>query len=330
MSETASARSAKTAPIAVIIPCYNYGRFIGNSIEAVLAQTLRPAELIVVDDGSTDDTGEVCRRYPEVQHVWKENGGPSSARNVGFRRSTAPYVIFPDADDVLHPNAMETLWRAKERVGAGVEAVFGRCEVFWDPGAEAPAENEFLPNPEEVRGLAAEHIPPDIVVLSAQVLHRLVRSNIVPLCSALAARSAYEKAGPWDEQFRFCQDQDMWLRIASKCRIAYVDTTVAGIRRHADNITHRSNWLRNHQEIIEIAEKAAVSDWASPEVLRRARRQCAVGKYNLGQRLADAGRFAEAAAWMKKSLESDAWRPKTWVRWMAYWIRSLCQKDRPT
>ena len=139
--------NAATAPVAVIIPCYNYGRFIGSTIETVLAQTLRPAEIIIVDDGSTDQTREVCEQYDGVRYIWKENGGVSSARNLGLAESTSEYVMFPDADDVLSPKAVEILWDANRALGGSAPAVYGSTTRFSDWQGWLDAQSSDVPIP---------------------------------------------------------------------------------------------------------------------------------------------------------------------------------------
>ena len=93
----------------VIIDNYNYGRYIGAAIESVLSQTYEDFELIIVDDGSTDDSREVIDTYsdPRIITVFKENGGQASAFNAGFERASRDYVAFLNADDLWHPKKIE-------------------------------------------------------------------------------------------------------------------------------------------------------------------------------------------------------------------------------
>src|SRR5713101_4173715 len=94
--------------VSVIIPSYNHAQFLGQAIESVLAQSYSNFELIVVDDGSTDNTTEVARRYSPVRYIYQENAGLSSARNSGLRQSRGEFLVFLDADDRLLPHALET------------------------------------------------------------------------------------------------------------------------------------------------------------------------------------------------------------------------------
>lgn len=102
--------------VSVVIPCYNYGRFLGEAIESVLAQTYSRVEVVVVDDGSTDDTAAVAQRYADrgVRYVAQKNSGPAAARNVGGRQAKGELIMFLDADDKLEPTYVEECMAALE------------------------------------------------------------------------------------------------------------------------------------------------------------------------------------------------------------------------
>src|SRR4028119_1234933 len=102
--------------VSVIIPCYNQAYFLGEAIESVLAQSYPHFEIVVVDDGSTDNTSEVAARYPGVRCIRQENRGLAGARNEGIRHSSGSYLVFLDADDRLLPEALAVgLRHLKER-----------------------------------------------------------------------------------------------------------------------------------------------------------------------------------------------------------------------
>src|ERR671910_1122682 len=92
--------------VSVVIPCYNQAHFLGEAIESVLSQSYPHHEIVVVDDGSTDDTSEVASRYDGVRLVRQENRGLAGARNTGIRHSEGDYLVFLDADDRLLPEAL--------------------------------------------------------------------------------------------------------------------------------------------------------------------------------------------------------------------------------
>src|SRR5918995_6791294 len=114
------------ALVTVVIPCYNQAHFLGEAIESVLSQSYKRFEIVVVDDGSTDDTSEVATRYPRVRCIRQENRGLAGARNTGIRHCQGEYVVFLDADDRLLPEALEAGVREP---GAHPEGAFvsGRC-----------------------------------------------------------------------------------------------------------------------------------------------------------------------------------------------------------
>jgi len=104
--------------ISVIIPAYNAENFLARTIDSVLAQTYKPLEIIIIDDGSKDNTAAVAKKYRDnILYVFKENGGESSARNAGIKYSKGSWIAFLDHDDTWHPhhlmNAVNTINKAK-------------------------------------------------------------------------------------------------------------------------------------------------------------------------------------------------------------------------
>jgi glycosyltransferase involved in cell wall biosynthesis len=112
----------KTPLISIVIPTYNYAAYLQGAIESALAQTYKNIELLIVDDGSTDATAAVAKRYKKrLKYYYKENGGVSSARNYGARHIQGDYVVFLDADDVLAKDYVQKtlalLLQQKQQVG---------------------------------------------------------------------------------------------------------------------------------------------------------------------------------------------------------------------
>lgn len=118
--------------VSIIVNNYNYGRYLGEAIDSALAQTYPRVEVIVVDDGSTDNSREVIARYGNrIIPVLKANGGQGSALNAGFRVSTGDLILFLDSDDVLLPNAMETVAREWRE---GLSRIYFLLEVMSESG----------------------------------------------------------------------------------------------------------------------------------------------------------------------------------------------------
>jgi glycosyltransferase involved in cell wall biosynthesis len=128
--------------VSVVIPCYNQGRFLGQAIASAAAQHGLVSEIVVVDDGSADDTPAVATRDGSVRYLRQERKGLSEARNSGWRASSSEYIVFLDADDRLLPRA----------INAGLEAlrrwphaafVFGHYELIDELGAILPTWREL-------------------------------------------------------------------------------------------------------------------------------------------------------------------------------------------
>ena len=320
--------TTEIVPVAIIIPCYNHAMYIGQTIEGVLGQTVKPAEIIVIDDGSTDNTPEVCGRYKQIRYMRKENGGVSSARNLGFRESTAEYVTFHDSDDLLHPKALELMWRAVNATGSEAKAVFGRSVVFQDTlvWPEDPVRPDTLP--ESVVPHVEKEISPEIVELGRTLLGQLVRRSIIPQSASIVLRSVYDEVGLWDERFLYHQDREIWLRIASVCKIGFVNREIHGYRRHETSITHKRHFIRNHLEVVDLLDSIVVGPWADDYLRGLARREYVRAAYYLGQRLAEHGSYGQAAGLMKRAWARGPLFVKAAIRMAQYALAGLFKDDQ--
>src|SRR3984957_20996398 len=130
--------------VSIIIICFNQGHYLQESIESALAQTARRTEIIVVNDGSTDQTADIARAYPRVIYVYQPNRGVSAARNSGLRPSTGDFVLFLDADDRLLPDAATlSLHCVEEYPESGF--VFGRYRKIDGNGVVVSPPNSAAP-----------------------------------------------------------------------------------------------------------------------------------------------------------------------------------------
>jgi glycosyltransferase involved in cell wall biosynthesis len=183
--------------ISVIIPAYNAARTVGAAVDSVLAQSFADFELLVIDDGSRDDTAEVVggREDPRVTCITTDNGGVATARNRGLQRAAGSYVAFLDADDAWAPRKLERQHLAmSERPDVGL--VFTSAQLV---------DHELAPIGED---LAADR--PDYTAAL------LLEGNVVPGggSSVMARTALIERAGPFDSRLSQCADWDMWLRMS--------------------------------------------------------------------------------------------------------------------
>jgi len=208
--------------VSVVIICYNHGRFLGEAIESVLAQSFRDREIVVVDDGSADETPAVAARYPSVRYLRQANQGMAAARNAGFEASRGRYVSFLDADDRLLPNALLEGAACLDR-HPDCAFVSGHYRRIAFDGSEIPTVLHPCVVNDHYRAFLAENY----VGMHATVLFR---------------REAIESVSGFDAKLKACDDYDIYLRISRLMPVFCHDRIVAEYRWHGANASF--NWRR--------------------------------------------------------------------------------------
>jgi glycosyltransferase involved in cell wall biosynthesis len=208
--------------VTVIIPTYNRSGSIVQAIDSVLAQTHGQCEIIVVDDGSSDDTGATLAPYLErISYIYQENRGRSAARNVGIERATGEYVAFLDSDDAFLPEKLESQVRFLLR-NPGVDVVYGNGYLADDRGISGPLPRDLV---------TPVHSNEPMEVLLA-----LIRRSLFPPCFALFRRTSLDRGVRFDEELHVLEDWDLCLRLGLKgVRFLYHDDPVAIYRWYAGN-----------------------------------------------------------------------------------------------
>ncbi len=232
-----NSRSAvKSKPvISVIMPCYNESRRIAEGIKSVFTQTFSDLELIVIDDGSTDDSLDVLenlkRKYVDLKVISQLNKGAGPARNRGLREARGEYIAFLDADDSWHDDCLNLL---HHKLNASPDAALVYCG--W--------QNRGLPEDR-----CKSFVPPDYEQSDKQEV--LLRGCRWPIHAALTRKAAIESVGGFNERWTSCMDYDLWLHIASFNKIVTVPTVLAYYQHHdGDQITkNRLRIARNHSSI---------------------------------------------------------------------------------
>jgi len=189
----------KNSLVSVIIPTYNDRRWLGAAVDSALAQTYPRCEVLVVDDGSTDGTGEwlASRCGSRVRYFWKENGGLSSARNLGLRYARGEYIQFLDADDLILPRKLATHVQFLED-HPEYQVVYCHSLCFHDE------------NPEELFDWWARKF-----YSSGDVLADMIDQTFMLTHAALTRSEWVERVGDFDEELSNCVDGDFWLRLAN-------------------------------------------------------------------------------------------------------------------
>ncbi|MFN2541478.1 MAG: glycosyltransferase [Chthoniobacterales bacterium] len=200
----------------MVIPCYNQAQFLGEAIESVLAQTHKSVEIVVVDDGSSDNTADVARSYLSAKYFHQENAGRSAARNAGLRHSRGEFVVFLDADDRLLPAALEIGVQCLDE-HAECAFVSGHCRVINSAG----------------KILAA---PQQRVVESEPYVQLLSGGNYI-WCPATIVyrRRTFDFVHGFDPALVPVEDYDLYLRITRDFAVHCHGEIVAEYRQHSAN-----------------------------------------------------------------------------------------------
>jgi glycosyltransferase involved in cell wall biosynthesis len=209
--------------VSVVIPCYNQAHFLSEAIESVLSQSYPRFEIVVVDDGSTDNTSEVASSYPpeKVRLVRQENKGLSAARNAGLAESKGEYVVFLDADDRLLPEALE--------VGVRELEAHPQCAFVSGHIRRIAADGSPLRTPPQALNKA--HIEGDHYA-------RLLRYNYIwTPGSVMYRRTVFDSVGGFDPSVNGAADYDLYLRIARDYPVRHHGEVVLDYRRHGTNMT---------------------------------------------------------------------------------------------
>ncbi len=242
--------------VSVIIPCYNAGRWLQEAIDSCLAQTYRPIEIVVVDDGSTDDSLAIMQSYGEqIRYETGPNRGGNPARNRGFDLSHGEYIQFLDADDYLLPDKIVRQVRFLRETGADV--VYGD----W--------RHQF----HELDGSVWQD---DIHVsgVHEDVLESLLSGWWVASVALLWRRKVVIDSGGWDESLQAGQDRDFFLSVAMTGADARYQPGCHSIYRRYGHVTvstsNRLRWLESHQQILEKVEQRLMTDGRLTAKYRRA------------------------------------------------------------
>ena len=173
--------------VSIIIPTFNHAAYLPAAVESALSQSRPPHEIIVVDDGSTDETNHVAARYADrIQYVYQQNQGLSTARNTGISRATGDAIVLLDADDLLEPAYISIMTTALD-IAPEAAAVFCGFRMV-DPGNNPL----FQTGPGHIE---KQHIH-----------DTLLDGNFIAAHCLLVRRNAYEQTGPFDRSLDACED----------------------------------------------------------------------------------------------------------------------------
>ena len=296
----------KLRPFPIVIATYNRAPLLAQTIDSVLHQSFQDFELIVVDDGSQDDTQDIVRAYgSKVQYIYQDNRGPSAARNLGVRQAKAAWISIQDSDDLSLPNHLETL--------SGY--VRSRPEI-----AMVFANGDYLDGPVHNRQNIIPAAKSRRLAQAGVGLEDLFDKSIVRLQAGLISKKCYEAIGGHDESLRISMDLDLSFRLWARYPMAYVDEVVFSYRKHDGNIS--ADQERRLLENIRVIEKLLREYPKAEQLLGKGRidRRLAYRYYRLAKTRLKHGKPAEARAALNAAVRLSPFNPKYRVyqlQWMA-------------
>jgi peptidoglycan/xylan/chitin deacetylase (PgdA/CDA1 family) len=249
-------RSTRNPPtVAVVIPTYNRAGYLRDALRSVREQTRPVDEIIVVDDGSDDDTAAVVAQFPGVTFIRQANAGPSAARNAGIRAARADYVLCLDSDDVLVPSGIES----------SLACMAENPGVAFTYGAFSYADASLRP-------ISRPHFS----ALPHQAYRDLLQGNAVAMLgTVLFDRGKLLAAGGFDPALDRAEDYDLFLRLAREHPIAGDPALVARYRRHGGNLTERSDEMLRAALAVQERNRPDESDAAGMRAYRRGKKRLA-------------------------------------------------------
>lgn len=221
--------------VSVIIPSYNHGRYLIKAIESIYAQTYPFFEIIVVDDGSIDDTREVCLNYPKVIYIYQGNAGLSAARNSGIKQANGEYLVFLDADDWLLERALEI---NIDFLATDTKAAFvsGGYELYHEPTDETwIIQQEIL----------------------GDYYCTLLEKNFIGMHATVMYRSWIFDKIRFNVTLHYCEDYDIYLQITKSYPILHHSQLIAVYRKHDNNMSSNfSGMLRYALHTLSLQKKS--------------------------------------------------------------------------
>jgi len=241
--------------VSVIIPTYNSASYLIEAVESVFAQTYRDFEVLVIDDGSTDETEQVMRCYgAPARYLRQTNSGVAVARNRGIAESQGRYVAFLDADDTWLPHKLARQMEAlrQQPHHRACYSAFTVVDAKLNPIGISRSQRQ---------GTALEDL--------------LTRGNIIgSICTVVGERSLFDLVGGFDPALSQCADWEMWVRLAAQTEFLYVDEPLVTYRQHGTNMSRNAPLLEH--DSLQVLGKG----FAMPELSEslRTKRQAALAR----------------------------------------------------
>ena len=219
--------------ISVITPTYNSAKYILEAIDSVLAQTHAPAEIIVVDDGSKDNTRTILDSYiksGKIKYFYQNNSGPGAARNMAISRASGELIAFLDADDIWEPDKLER--QAKFFTDSQIGIVYSDMKFI---GSKFKFKYFSEIEPEFHRG---------------HIFEELIQANFIATSTTVIRKSFFDSVRGFKENISIGEDYDLWLRMGMTCKADFVPRALVQYRIHSEQVSRSA--YKTHKEAQKI------------------------------------------------------------------------------
>ncbi len=307
-------------PYSVVVPVYNGARYVRRAVDSAIAQAVPPAEVIVVDDASTDGSGDLVAAVDPSVRVLRHavNRGLAAARNTGIAAVTTEIVALLDSDDTWHPEKMARQLPAFARPDVALAFCdFRRVDAAGTPVGRPGGTRARLVG----QGLTFEPCGDGVELLIGSVVEALIReTSFIHPSSLVARKSAFAAAGgPFDESYRHGEDLEMWLRLAATGRVAYADAELVDIEVRPDSLGHQVVKAATYLTRLYATLPARYPDM-TPATSRAIRDFLRREYAGLAWHHREAGDRAQARDYYRKSLAAG-WSTRTLVAYLQSLVR---------
>jgi len=245
--------------ISVVIPTYNRYEVLKRALKSVYAQTHMSKEIIVIDDGSTDETSQITEEFPHVRYIYQKNSGVSSARNLGIQNSTCQWIAFLDSDDEWHEDKLSS---HVEFHSLNPDMLISYTDEKW------------------IRDNKEVNLPKKYQKYGGDIFSKCLSHCIIAPSATLIHKSLLDSVGLFDESLEVCEDYDLWLRVAHKNQIGLIDKKLITKYGGSDDQLSMKHWGMDRFRVIAL-EKLLDNSFVLDKQRREEVRETILKKYNL-------------------------------------------------
>jgi len=188
--------------ISVVIPTYNRYEVLQRALKSVYSQSYKPKEIIIIDDGSNDETAQIQKLFPQIKYYYQENSGVSSARNLGIKKAICEWIAFLDSDDEFH----------LDKLRYQIEFHKKHPDILM-----SYTDEKWIRNASEVK------MPKKYQKFGGSIFTECLSHCIIAPSATMMHKDLLGSVGLFDETLEVCEDYDLWLRVASKNEIGLID-----------------------------------------------------------------------------------------------------------